>query len=94
MEKLGNVVRKLKYRNRTYNVYAVYVTKNFWEFYQFEPEDSDGICFGLVCGLEDELGYFSLEEIGPYIVSRVSGMNLEEALPPTGGEWLNYDTVD
>jgi hypothetical protein len=33
-----------------------------WTWYVLEM-DSEGTCFGLVCGFEDELGYFSLKEL-------------------------------
>ena len=36
---------------------------SFWTWFVLEFDPSDGICFGLVDGLERELGYFSLDEI-------------------------------
>ena len=34
-----------------------------WTWYITEMDQETGECFGLVCGLETELGYFSLPEI-------------------------------
>jgi hypothetical protein len=34
-----------------------------WTWYVTEYEPETGLCFGLVCGQERELGYFSLSEI-------------------------------
>ena len=34
-----------------------------WTWYITELNPEEGLCFGLICGLENELGYFSLNEI-------------------------------
>jgi hypothetical protein len=34
-----------------------------WNWYATEYEPSTGVCFGLVHGFEDELGYFTLGEL-------------------------------
>jgi hypothetical protein len=40
--------------------------------------DENGLCFGLVCGFADELGYFSLKEIEE--VSGPRGLEIERDL--------------
>lgn len=34
-----------------------------WTWYAVEFDPEQGLFFGLVCGLEDELGYFSIAEL-------------------------------
>jgi hypothetical protein len=98
MEKLGNFVRKMSCvkngKRKTVTVYRAMVLRNGWEIFQTEPEDSHDFAYGLTCGFEDEFGYFSLKEIEPFVVSAVSGKNLEEALPAQGWEWSGYDFAD
>lgn len=50
------------------NVHRHFILKNGWELYLEKP-DQDNIAFGLVMGFEDELGYTSIDEIKPYILS-------------------------
>lgn len=35
---------------------------NGWDWYMTEYDPNTGVCFGLVNGIEEELGYFSIEE--------------------------------
>lgn len=44
--------------------YAHYFTPDSsWDWYATECDPDEGLCFGLVFGLETELGYFSLDEL-------------------------------
>lgn len=45
-------------------VYAKYFTPDSsWTWYLTEFSPDEGLCFGLVIGLDTELGYFSLDEL-------------------------------
>lgn len=57
------------------------MTRNFWEYYIIEKLDED-TAFGLVHGHQTEMGYVSLKELKPYIISRET--NLTELMPPVG----------
>jgi len=62
------------------------MTRNMWEYYLEEP-DEDGIAFGVVMGFDTELGYVSLEEIAPYIISSTD--NMDELMPASGWNWVD-----
>lgn len=66
-------------------VIAHIMLTNMWEYYVCEC-DSDGNAFGLVCGFETELGYFSVGEIKSHIVSMTT--DLSEVMPAPGWEWV------
>ena len=40
---------------------------NGWEWYAYEIDENDDICFGWVKGIFPELGYFSLKELSMQI---------------------------
>ncbi len=65
----------------TFTVHQHIILKNFWEYYLGET-DKDGVAFGYVMGFENEWGSVYLPEIEPYIVSRVSGTELNDIMPP------------
>ena len=60
------------------------MTKNMWEYYLEEP-DENGIAFGVVMGLDTELGYVNMEEIAPYVISSTD--NMDELMPASGWNW-------
>ena len=62
------------------------ILKNFWEYY-LGKTDKDGVAFGYVMGFENEWGSVYLPEIEPYIVSRVSGVELNDIMPPYAHYW-------
>ena len=63
------------------------MTKNFWEFFLLEEPDENGVAFALVCGDYDELGYVSLDEIKPFIISRTKQM--DGIMPAPGYSWVD-----
>ena len=66
-------------------VYAHIVLKNMWEYYVTVLPDANGIGEALVMGVETELGSYSVDEIKPYVISKIT--NLEEILPAEGWQW-------
>jgi hypothetical protein len=65
-------------------VIAHIMLTNMWEYYVCEC-DSKGNAFGLVCGFETELGYFSINEIKPHMISMTS--DLSDIMPAPDWEW-------
>lgn len=63
------------------------VLRNMWEYYLEEP-DENGIAFGLVLGLEDELGEVPLNEIREYAISIAKGDTLKEIMPAPYWRWV------
>lgn len=59
--------------------------RNFWEYYILEEAGDDGIAFALVVGDYTEMGYVSLNEIAPYIVSRTK--YLGDVMPAPMWSW-------
>lgn len=49
---------------------------NGWDWYLTEYDPESGEAFGLVCGLDRELGYFSLAEFER--INRTKGLNVIE----------------
>lgn len=88
---MASLVRKMVRGDQKLLVSKIYVTRNGWEFFQEKDADSDGIAFGLVCGFEDELGDFSVEEIKPHVVTSAAGSDLMECLPAPGWRWDGFD---
>ena len=62
------------------------ILNNFWEYYLEEAND-DGIAFGFVMGFENEWGSVDMNEIKPYIMSKVTGSQLDEVMAPAGYQW-------
>jgi hypothetical protein len=73
-------------RGSTLKVEQHIILENFWEYY-LEAPDKNGIAFGFVMGLENELGFVSLDEIRPYVITRTS--DLSELFPATGWNWVD-----
>jgi hypothetical protein len=63
------------------------MTQNMWEFYVLEEPDQDGVSFAFVSGDCNELGYVSLDEIKPFIISRTKQM--DEIFPAPGFSWVD-----
>lgn len=63
-------------------IYAI--TRNFWEYY-IESIDDDNQAFGLVCGVENEIGYFDINEIRPYVISSTN--DLDDLAPAPDWKW-------
>lgn len=70
--------------DQTIEVIEHIILKNFWEVYVIEI-DGDQI-FNLTVGHETELGYSSLEELKPFIISRTK--NLNEVMPAPSWKWV------
>lgn len=68
------------------NVHQHIILQNFWEYYIEEPNE-DGVAFGFVMGHENELGYIDLNEIAPYILSKVDPSD-GELMPAAGWSWV------
>jgi len=68
------------------NVHEHIITKNLWEFYLEKP-DADGVAFGYVMGLENELGYVPISELEPFIISRMELNDSSELMPAAGYKW-------
>lgn len=91
---MASLIRKMVRGDQKLRVSKIYVTVNGWEFFQEKDADSDGMAFGLVCGFEDELGYFSVEEIKPYVIATAFGSELQDSLPAPGWQWDDFDFDD
>ena len=61
------------------------ILRNYWEYYIVEAADEDGIAFALVVGDYTELGYVSMDEIAPYIMTRTNDM--DEIMPAPMWSW-------
>lgn len=81
-------MRKMKSLNfkSTINVIEHIIIQNGWEYYITDEKTEDDIVFALVMGYETELGYVSMDEIGPYIKSRTR--KLTEVMPAVDWEWV------
>ena len=62
------------------------ILRNMWEYY-LEEADKEGFAYGLVMGTVNEWGYVSLDEIKPYVISKATGAELDEIMPPEGYHW-------
>jgi len=74
-------------RGNKFKVIEHIILKNFWEYYVLEnefEEDKD-LGYAYVMGFENEFGYFTYNEITPYIMSRTS--DLTDIMPAQGFEW-------
>ena len=80
-------MRLMKNDNGEFEVHEHIITKNMWEFYMLGEPNEDNVAFALVCGEEDELGFVSLDEIGPFIISRTKEMN--GIMPAPGYSWID-----
>ena len=80
-------MRMMQKDGGAYEVYEHIMTQNMWEFYILGPTNDDNVAFALVCGEEDELGFVSLDEIGPFIISRTKTM--DGVMPAPGYSWLD-----
>ena len=70
------------------NVVEHIILKNYWEYYITDENcKDDDIRFALVMGFETELGYISLSEIKPYIMTRTKNIIPSELMPATGWHW-------
>ena len=67
-------------------VYEHIILRNFWEYYLLDNKDGD-IRNAFVMGAENEFGDVSIEEIRPYIISRIKVNDASELMPPTGFGW-------
>ncbi len=76
-------MRKMVKGSEVLNVIEFIITKNYWEYYISEI-DENNIAFCLVDGFEMELGYTSLDEIKPFIISRTKDLTIQ---PARGWEW-------
>lgn len=74
-----------------FTVHQHIITRNFWEYYLGET-DEDGVAFGYVMGVENEWGSVYMPEIEPYIVSRATGDELNEVMPPFEYSWAAAPT--
>jgi len=86
--------RNIKHADGTGETFAVthhIILRNFWEYYLEEPNE-DGITFGFVMGNENEWGSVDMNEIKPYIISRVAGEGLQEVMAPAGYVWEDEET--
>jgi len=76
-------------------VYGHIMLKNMWEVYITVLPDEDGIGMAYVCGFEDELGSFSMEEYKPHILSEKYDFTTENfedenfIAPAPGATWVN-----
>ena len=84
-------MRTLKHYNSKQKLEVVehIILKNFWEYYVINAKniDDDDIKLCLVIGFETEIGYVSMDEIKPYILSR--SKKLDNIMPPPNYNWVN-----
>lgn len=71
-------------KGQTIEVIEHIILRNFWEIYVIEI-DGDQI-FSLTLGFEDEMGYASLEELKPFIMTRTK--NLEDLMAAPNWSWV------
>lgn len=69
----------------TINIVEHWMTQNFWEYYITDAVHDDDIVTALVLGYEDEIGYISLSEISPFVISKTKC--LDDVIPPPGWNW-------
>ena len=50
---------------------------SYWQWFIIEFNEEDNLCFGLICGNETELGYFSLRELNSL---SIRGLKVERDL--------------
>ena len=74
--------------SEAFEVYQHIILKNFWEYY-LEEADEHGNAFGYVMGDYNEWGNVDVKEIEPYIISRASGDELGDVMPPFQYHWEN-----
>ena len=74
-----------------FTVHQHIILKNFWEYYLGET-DENGVAFGQVMGFENEFGDVYMPEIEPYIISKATGAELNEVLPPQGYRWEDEES--
>ena len=86
-EKMKTRTMKSLQYNSELKVAMRIVLRNMWEYYLEEP-DENGIAFGLVLGLEDELGEVPLDEIREYAISIAEGDTLKEIMPAPNWRWV------
>lgn len=79
-------MRMMEKDGGAFEVHEHIITKNMWEFYMLGEPNEDNVAFALVCGEEDELGFVSLDEIGPFIISRTKEM--DGIMPAPGYSWM------
>lgn len=63
-----------------------YMTINRWEFYLEKPDENNN-SFGLTMGDFDELGYTSIDEIRPFLISKSKPSDLKTLAPAIGWKW-------
>ena len=80
-------MKSLQYNSELKVAMHIVLRKNMWEYYLEEP-DEDGIAFGLVLGLEDELGLTDYDEIREYAISIAKGDTLKEIMPAPNWRWV------
>lgn len=83
------MIRKMTNGTTTLNINEWIITKHGWEFYltpNAEGEDAKRR-FGLVMGIEVEMGEVYMPELFPYINTKATGEQLKEVMPATGWKW-------
>lgn len=69
-------------------VFAVAMTRNFWEYYFLEPLTKRQPN-AIVMGFETEMGAVDLQEIQPHVVALSRGSQLNDLMPCEGWEWVS-----
>ena len=67
------------------NIVEHIITRNMWEYYITDKKIDADTRLAYVMGFENELGYVSLDEIRPYILTRTT--KLDEVMPAIGYQW-------
>jgi len=83
------MIRKMKNKHFELDVNQHLITKHGWEYYLEKPEDQESrnIRFGLVMGIETEMGYVDTDEVSPHVMCVASDEALMEIMPAEGWEW-------
>ena len=71
------------------------IIKNLWEYFILKIEedvDPEGYKTALVVGDYTEIGQVYMPEIEPYIISKVSGGELDEVMPPFEYHWEDEES--
>lgn len=85
---MGGIMRKMKKGDTVIEVKEWFITTNAWEYFITDDQVDKNTVFGLVMGMETELGYVYVPEVLPYIRMKAEGEALNEIMPAEGWEWV------
>jgi hypothetical protein len=85
-------MRTMKLNDSEVEVIEWVLLSNGWEVYVIEYEEENGRAFTFTCGMADEFGYQSIDDLKEYAIART--VNLEEIMPPPRWSWAECDVIE